>query len=50
MKEIEINVLTKLSDKQVEKALDQIDQVICELLDTEDIMMFTRDYEEKDNE
>ena len=50
MKEIEINVLTKLSDKQVEKALDQIDQVICELLDTEDIMMFTRDYEEKENE
>lgn len=45
MKEIEINVLTDLTDEECEKFVDKIDTVIYELLHTEDIMIFTKDYE-----
>lgn len=47
MKEIEINVLTKLSEEQIEKELDAIDKIISERLQTDDIMIFTKEYKDE---
>jgi len=47
MKEIEINVLTKLSEDQIEKELDEIDKIISERLQTDDIMIFTKEYKDE---
>lgn len=47
MKEIEINVLTKLSEEQIEKELDEIDKIISERLQTDDIMIFTKEYKDE---
>lgn len=47
MKEIEINILTKLPDGQIEKELDEIDKIICERLQTEYIVIITKEYKEE---
>lgn len=47
MREVEINILTKLPDEQIEKELDEIDKIICERLQTEDIVIITKEYKEE---
>lgn len=47
MREIEINILSKLPDEVIEKRLDDIDKYICNLLETEDVLIITKEYKDE---